>query len=453
LKKITCLLVAMLLLIPAISCFAVAPEGEGDKQRDWFESPYTEEGADELAALNLFRAAFPDTEPGGEEYHLELAWSADPEHGYLGVPKEVCSAKLNAFMTKYGMEQGADQWKIYDYQNAFVFCKGEKGNGAKTEIPPVDNPREVVRNTSRDTIIDLWNQGIWQVNVKRINTPGWTSSFYFLPPDFQVTKVELEGEMATATFYNGSPLIGTTVLRLYQVAQNGTVTLLKEQPFTFGPFGTAKLSARYSSASNPKYIAATVARPYSNDRSTWQDIYVCNEHGLEFGLKGEAIEYGNGAYPPETLNILKGSGDPTKDRWANNIKQVQVEAPCTDISVTSLTRNNGRYMVGDSARLTAIIRRANDGPAGAVNVKVTLSGSSAVRTLSLRRNESKPAYFGITATKEGCVNYTVTAMPQGIPDCTPGNNSKNLRVCTDRMPALGNTDEEVHVGIIDINRR
>ncbi|MDH7579159.1 MAG: hypothetical protein QHH75_15415, partial [Bacillota bacterium] len=62
-KRITGLLLLLALLWTSSISIAGADERIG------IETPYSEHGAGIIGALNLFKAVFPDTKPGEEEYH------------------------------------------------------------------------------------------------------------------------------------------------------------------------------------------------------------------------------------------------------------------------------------------------------------------------------------------------------------------------------------------------
>ncbi|NPV72325.1 MAG: hypothetical protein HPY89_00725 [Pelotomaculum sp.] len=130
--------------------------------------------------------------------------------------------------------------------------------------------------------------------------------------------------------------------------------------------------------------------------------------------------------PPNEVNWLSG------DWPGDNRMEVSyyVEEPCTDISVTAGI-NPLSVQPGGTVTVAAFVRRADDGPAGAVPVNVTISspGGSKTGTLWLDRGGSKS--FSAEYSVDGGgdeVTFTVEAWPDGIEDCRPGNNRDSISV-------------------------
>lgn len=129
--------------------------------------------------------------------------------------------------------------------------------------------------------------------------------------------------------------------------------------------------------------------------------------------------------PPNEVNWLNS------DWPGDNRVEVSypVEEPCTDISVVSpYFYPSGTRYAGHSTKVGATVARANDGPAGPVDVTVTASGPDLyqTKTLSLGRGESQEIAYVVTVNQPGQVTYTFQAEPVGIVDCTPGNNSASV---------------------------
>mgnify|MGYP000129693176 CR=1 FL=1 len=106
--------------------------------------------------------------------------------------------------------------------------------------------------------------------------------------------------------------------------------------------------------------------------------------------------------------------------------RVRPEEPCTDISVVSPYRKpSGDRYVGFNTEIGATVKRANDGPSGPVQVRLTVTGPggfSKVKTFNLNRGESKKVSYVVQVNKPGTATFTFHAVPVGVEDCAPGNN-------------------------------
>ena len=128
--------------------------------------------------------------------------------------------------------------------------------------------------------------------------------------------------------------------------------------------------------------------------------------------------------PPYEVNWLSG------DWPGDNRMEVSyyVEEPCTDISVTAGI-DPLSVQSGGTVTVVAFVKRADDGPAGAVPVDVTISGpgGSKTGTLWLDRGGSKSLSAEYSVSGGGDeVTFTVEAWPSTVEDCRPGNNRDSI---------------------------
>lgn len=431
--------IGYLFLVSILLCFSfssvVFAEGRGSKG---IPSPFTSYGAETYSALNLFKAVFPDTHPGEEEWYLNINWTADPLHGYLSMPLSLpgygkyTSEKLDTFMQRAGVPVKDGQYTLYGLGDTLVgvYAKGEKGKGSWALRPPTDDYIQTMANLTSAEIAGLAERGIWQINPRREipemgpdASPGWLTQYYFLPPDLQVkdlktTYPDARGRAtATATFLNNCNFGGATKIYLYRVNKDGSKEMLKEQEVYIGPFKTATLQAEYV-ASNTKGVAASIARPWTG--TEWGYGHFKAENGI-YELDGYAVETGSGAYPPELLGRLKSN-------WNNNVKEAGVNAG-VDVAVAATPGRSSYTLYEGSAKCVVNVEvfRKDSGPT--VDVKVTASGplGTQTKTLPVPSGLTRRTAFTFTAYKPGSYKITVQAWPVGVTDV---NTSNNTDVCT-----------------------
>jgi len=138
----------------------------------------------------------------------------------------------------------------------------------------------------------------------------------------------------------------------------------------------------------------------------------------------------------------------------NNRAEARVvpQEPCTDISVVSPYRKpSGDRYVGFNTEIGATVKRANDGPAGPVQVRLTVTGPggfSKVKTFSLDRGESKKVSYVVQVNKPGTATFTFHAVPVGIEDCAPGNNRAAVSFPVKEMPGVPPPESKSWVELI-----
>lgn len=147
--------------------------------------------------------------------------------------------------------------------------------------------------------------------------------------------------------------------------------------------------------------------------------------------------------PPDEINYLNGDwpGDNRKKR------RTRWNIPCTDVSV-SLSKK-GEPSAGYSIALYANVRRADDGPAGPVDVSVHLTGPVTDKTLTvtLGRGESQTKKF-VGQIVEGVNTFTVSVLPVGAEDCAPGNNEASLSVNAGALRDYTPTESKIESWLI-----
>ncbi|MDH7578169.1 MAG: hypothetical protein QHH75_10215, partial [Bacillota bacterium] len=330
-------------------------------------------------------------------------------------------------------------------------------SGAWALIPPPDDWARVMAENGKDVIADLWNRGIWQVNLRRESPetgeaapPGWTATLHFLPPDLQVTKLTSGtarvGKQATASaeFYNHSAVGGTTKVYLYQVFKDGRTALLKEQEVYLGPSGAATLSADWTMTQDTAAIAASIARPYENGNWGYGHFTASNDL---FRLEGYAVETGSGAYPPEVADLLK-------QKWANNVKQVEVKPQAVDIAVTAST-TMPKYIIpfysNNPVKCTVnfvVTRKDNGDP---VPVRVTVESPLGSRTFdaTLKPGGTWKNYVSYTVSKAGTYPVKVQAWPVGVEDVNPKDNTASLNIVVEKQkPPEVPRESKIHSELI-----
>jgi len=134
----------------------------------------------------------------------------------------------------------------------------------------------------------------------------------------------------------------------------------------------------------------------------------------------------NGTNPPNEINFLNG------DWPGDNRMEVSYEAiePCTDISVTVGADEVG-IESGQSVTVSAIVRRANDGPNRAVPVEITVTssyGGSKSGTLYIEKGGTATFDVKYKLNYNGEVRFTAEAWPSGLEDCRFGNNEDSISI-------------------------
>ncbi|PRR71948.1 hypothetical protein [Neomoorella humiferrea] len=145
--------------------------------------------------------------------------------------------------------------------------------------------------------------------------------------------------------------------------------------------------------------------------------------------------------------------NPPDDRdWSNNKKETYVPpaAQCTDISASLTYSPRQQRYAGMNTALVATISRDNEGPAGPVQVKVTISGNGIYDTkyISLNRGGSTTLSWVIRPNTAGSYTFKVTAAPIGVEDCRPGNNSDTVTVPVGSLPGFNPPDSKISVELI-----
>jgi hypothetical protein len=138
--------------------------------------------------------------------------------------------------------------------------------------------------------------------------------------------------------------------------------------------------------------------------------------------------------------------------WSNNSKQVYMPTAvqCTDISASLTYSPRQQRYAGMNTALVATISRDNEGPAGPVQVKVTISGNGIYDTkyISLNRGGSTTLSWVIRPNAAGSYTFKVTATPLGVEDCSPGNNSDTVTVPVGSLPGFNPPDSKISVELI-----
>ena len=145
--------------------------------------------------------------------------------------------------------------------------------------------------------------------------------------------------------------------------------------------------------------------------------------------------------PPESAGKVVFAINPSRQKplgeldWGNNFAEVKLPTRCTDIAISKVYTYppggyNGSYLVNDMPAVIAVVKRANDGPAGPVRVNVSLKGSGENQTesVNLAQGETKEVAFVVSLSSAGTKNYTASALPVGVEDCAPGNNRGGVSV-------------------------
>ncbi|MDK2816269.1 MAG: hypothetical protein PWR22_898 [Moorella sp. (in: firmicutes)] len=145
--------------------------------------------------------------------------------------------------------------------------------------------------------------------------------------------------------------------------------------------------------------------------------------------------------------------NPPDDKdWNDNKdeKFVPPAAQCTDISASLTYSPRQQRYAGMNTALVATIRRDNEGPAGPVQVKVTISGNGIYDTkyVSLNRGGSTTLSWVIRPNAAGSYTFKVTATPVGVEDCSPGNNSDTVTVPVGSLPGFNPPDSKISVELI-----
>lgn len=139
--------------------------------------------------------------------------------------------------------------------------------------------------------------------------------------------------------------------------------------------------------------------------------------------------------------------------WSNNSKQVTVPAAvrCTDISVNlTKTPPHDPQREGDDAMFKATVKRANDGPAGAVTVQTKITGPGINKTFTdaLSRGGSKTHTWVVENLSPGSKTYKVTVTPVDVEDCAPGNNVDSITFSVRDVPEINIPDSEIHIELV-----
>jgi len=453
-RNITVLLLVALLGASFVS-LALADEIERPPE---IPSPYSEYGAETYSCLNIFKAAFPDTKPGEEEYYFDINWGASPERGYLSLPLTLpgygayTSAKLNAFMSAIGVPVKDNQYKLYDVQYEPLPCvyrRGLRGQGNWKLIPPVDDYVVVMASTPWEEIRGLAEAGIWQVNLRRGYPdvgqdvpPGWLSCYYFYPPDLQVkdlkpgTKRPDGKAVAQATFYNAYVFGGLTDVHLYLVKKDGTRELLKEQEVYIGPWGTATLSAEYAVTPDVAAIAASVARPWTGTEWGYGKFVTSEKIDGKplLDLAGHAVEMGSGAYPPEMLDVMR-------DRWDNNVREVPAGGP-VNLKVENFAFSTDPAVPGETVTVYAEVVNESYQDV-ATKVRCAFNNRTVTEPeIRIPARDRKEISFNVTAPSPGSYAASVLANPDrdAPPDETTYDDNRaggTLRVAAPPPPGSG----------------
>ena|GEM_PF-6686273 len=172
--------------------------------------------------------------------------------------------------------------------------------------------------------------------------------------------------------------------------------------------------------------------------------------------KGESRALEVSAPQPGTKMVFAINSTKTQPigelNWDNNYVEVLPPLPeCTDISVV-----NARYEPslvygskdGRNVKITATVKRANDGPDGPVRVSVATTGPNGYRetsTFSLDKVQSHDVVWVPKIYGTGSVTFTYTATPLDTRDCAPGNNSDSVTVNVKLLPNMPNDDSGVFV--------
>lgn len=141
------------------------------------------------------------------------------------------------------------------------------------------------------------------------------------------------------------------------------------------------------------------------------------------------------------INPISVSHD--KD-WSNNRAEALIVQPCTDVRI-AMSRSPGVRYAGDATRVTAVVTRANDGPAGSVPVRVRITGPGLNydQTINLARGESWTINQVVTLNDPGSHVYQGSAWPVGIEDCVPANNTGSVTIPVQAAPRYDAGDSKI----------
>ncbi|MGE5403834.1 MAG: hypothetical protein ACM3PP_02740 [Candidatus Saccharibacteria bacterium] len=450
---------------------------------------YTVEGAEAFGEISAFRAIFPDTRPGQEEYRLSIIWETFgsvnkgfEEGGYNSVPIDgqttnsgiqTKQGRLDLYMESWGVPPNGNQWKTfgfgaksqstlhsvwdrdgqkYPWSHWPVYIPPSLINGLSSEQRdqfnknPQDIPNKPIINEVTKGQVQSWFDARDVVNVSSLAKNGTFHScysWYFLPPDLSVKSIKQnEDGTVTAVFYNHSPVAIST--KVHMLFKGGTPNEEVEDKF-IPRFGTVEWTVKVPEGT--KKVLASIGRPASEDRSQWNDYLVASAikqnppgqlGGVLFKLTGEDIEYGipEADYPPKTKQTLRGQALGSVDRWKNNLMELKLADPCTDIAITDAHQMGGENgtKVNQRIGLSVTVTRDNKGPGGNVPVKITLlQGRTELQSaeVELSRNDEYRRTFPATTPSEGgAVTYTfrVEITDPKIKDCDLSNNHRDVVV-------------------------
>ena len=121
--------------------------------------------------------------------------------------------------------------------------------------------------------------------------------------------------------------------------------------------------------------------------------------------------------------------------WSNNSDEavIQVEPPCTDVSVNlTVEKFNNKIYGGDEFFMNATIKRGYDGPVGPADVRNSLNGPGIMDkksgTLPLKQGQSVTVSWLCQVNNSGTYSYQATVEPVGVVDCAPGNNTSSFTI-------------------------
>ncbi|MDH7578862.1 MAG: hypothetical protein QHH75_13845, partial [Bacillota bacterium] len=175
-------------------------------------------------------------------------------------------------------------------------------------------------------------------------------------------------------------------------------------------------------------IAASIARPYEN--GNWGYGHFTASNNL-FHLEGYAVETGSGAYPPEVADLLK-------QKWTNNIKQVEVKPQAVDIAVTAST-TMPKYVIpfysDNPVQCTVNFVATRKDSGDPVPVKVTVESSLGNKTFDTTLKpggtfRNSVSYF---VNKAGTYRVKVQAWPVGFEDVNPKDNTASLNIVVEKQ--------------------